>query len=137
MMCQTGGMPRTRGRAPAGGRAGALSREIVVAAAIALLDELGERGLTFRLLAERLNTGSGALYWHVANKSELLDDAADTVVAPVLTAGPAHGKVLLNANGSFTYAPPAGFVGSDSFSYTASDGVASGTAIATRTPAGN
>lgn len=89
MLCQTGGMPRTRGRAPAGGRDGALSPEIVVGAAIALLDEFGERGLTFRVLAERLNTGSGALYWHVANKSDLLDAAADTVVAAVLATGPA------------------------------------------------
>jgi AcrR family transcriptional regulator len=89
MMCQTGDMPRKRGRAPAGGRADALSRQIVVGAAIALLDELGERGLTFRLLAERLNTGSGALYWHVASKSELLDAAADTIVAAAVAVKPA------------------------------------------------
>ncbi|MGC5343949.1 TetR/AcrR family transcriptional regulator C-terminal domain-containing protein [Streptomyces sp. DT171] len=73
-------MPRTRGRAPAGGRADALSRDIVVGAAVALLDERGERGLTFRLLAERLNTGPGALYWHVANKDELVALAADQVI---------------------------------------------------------
>lgn len=107
MMCQTGGMPRTRGRAPAGGRAGALSREIVVEAAIALLDELGERGLTFRVLAERLNTGSGALYWHVANKSELLDAAAGTVVAAALDVAPTdprgspQGKIRAIALGLF------------------------------------
>lgn len=83
-------MPRKRGRAPAGGRADALSRQIVVGAAIALLDEFGERGLTFRLLAERLNTGSGALYWHVASKSELLDAAADTVVADAVAIKPAE-----------------------------------------------
>lgn len=86
MMCQTGGMPRTRGRAPAGGRAGALSQEVVVGAAVALLDELGERGLTFRLLAERLNTGPGAIYWHVANKDELVALAADQVLGQALEA---------------------------------------------------
>ena len=86
-------MPRTRGRAPAGGRADALSQEIVVGAAVALLDEHGERGLTFRLLAERLNTGPGALYWHVANKDELVALAADQVLGHALTAapGPADG----------------------------------------------
>lgn len=73
-------MPRTRGRAPTGGRAGALSREIIVGAAVELLDERGERGLTFRLLATRLKTGPGALYWHVANKDELVALAADHVL---------------------------------------------------------
>ncbi|SEF52222.1 transcriptional regulator, TetR family [Actinacidiphila yanglinensis] len=81
-------MPRTRGRAPAGGRADALSPEIVVGAAVALLDERGERGLTFRLLAERLNTGAGALYWHVANKDELVALAADQVLGQALAAVP-------------------------------------------------
>ncbi|QPI61339.1 TetR/AcrR family transcriptional regulator C-terminal domain-containing protein [Streptomyces malaysiensis subsp. malaysiensis] len=79
-------MPRTRGRAPAGGRADALSREVVVGTAIALLDELGERGLTFRLLAERLQTGTGALYWHVSNKDELVALAADQVLGPAVAA---------------------------------------------------
>lgn len=81
-------MPRTRGRAPAGGRADALSREIVVDAAVALLDERGERGLTFRLLAEQLNTGPGALYWHVTNKDELVALAADQVLGHALAAAP-------------------------------------------------
>ncbi|MFC4913771.1 TetR family transcriptional regulator [Actinomadura gamaensis] len=81
-------MPRTRGRAPAGGRADALSREIVVGAAVALLDELGERGLTFRALAQRLNTGTGALYWHVAGKDELVALAADQVLGRALTSAP-------------------------------------------------
>jgi AcrR family transcriptional regulator len=51
-----------------------------VGAAVALLDELGERGLTFRLLAAQLNTGTGALYWHVRNKDELVALAADQVL---------------------------------------------------------
>jgi hypothetical protein len=35
---------------------------------------------------------------------------------------PAHGTVVLNSNGSFTYTPAANFNGSDSFTYQASDG---------------
>lgn len=47
---------------------------------------------------------------------------------------PSHGTVTLNANGSFTYAPAAGFNGTDSFSYRASDGTAqSNTATVTIT----
>ncbi|MEU4227911.1 TetR/AcrR family transcriptional regulator C-terminal domain-containing protein [Nonomuraea sp. NPDC026600] len=79
---------RTRGRAPTGGRADALSREVIVGAAVTLLDELGERGLTFRLLAKHLNTGPGALYWHVTNKDELVVLAADQVLGHAFAAAP-------------------------------------------------
>lgn len=88
-VCQNEDMPRTRGRAPDGkGRTDALSREIIVGAAVALLDERGERGLTFRLLAKELDTGPGALYWHVANKDELVALAADQVLGQVFAAVP-------------------------------------------------
>jgi len=39
-----------------------------------------------------------------------------------LVDSPANGAVVLNSDGSFTYAPDAGFVGSDSFTYQANDG---------------
>ncbi|WP_425244708.1 TetR/AcrR family transcriptional regulator [Streptomyces citrinus] len=42
--------------------------------------------MTFRALTERLATGSGAIYWHVANKGELLGAATEAVVGPVLAA---------------------------------------------------
>ncbi len=58
-----------------------LSRERIIDASIALLDEAGEAGLTFRALSSKLATGPGAIYWHVANKSELLTAACDAIVA--------------------------------------------------------
>ncbi|MGW3159611.1 TetR/AcrR family transcriptional regulator [Streptomyces sp. NPDC001089] len=67
-----------------------LSRAGIVGAAIELLDSAGEGGLTFRALGERLSTGPGAIYWHVANKGELLAAATDAVVAAALTVGPAE-----------------------------------------------
>src|SRR5207302_257224 len=36
--------------------------------------------------------------------------------------GPAHGTLLLRPDGSFRYTPRAGFTGTDSFTYRASDG---------------
>ncbi|MFI8876746.1 TetR/AcrR family transcriptional regulator [Streptomyces sp. NPDC055243] len=63
-----------------------LSRERIVEAAIELLDTAGERGLTFRALAERLATGPGAIYWHVTGKDELLHAAADAVVTGTMSA---------------------------------------------------
>ena len=65
-------------------RTEALSRERIVEAAVELLDTTGEGGLTFRVLTERLATGPGAIYWHVANKGELLAAATDAVVAAAL-----------------------------------------------------
>jgi AcrR family transcriptional regulator len=62
----------------------ALTRDRIVEAAIALLDDSGEAGLTFRALSVRLATGPGAIYWHVADKSDLLTAACDTVVARAL-----------------------------------------------------
>ena len=63
-----------------------LSRERIVETAIGLLDTAGEGGLTFRVLAERLATGPGAIYWHVAGKDELLSAATEAVVAGAMTA---------------------------------------------------
>lgn len=69
-------------------RAEALSRARIVEAAVELLDATGEGGLTFRTLTERLATGPGAIYWHVANKGELLDAATESVVAAALDTPP-------------------------------------------------
>ena len=58
-----------------------LSRDRIIEASIELLDSSGESGLTFRALADRLATGPGAIYWHIANKNDLLAAACDAVVA--------------------------------------------------------
>lgn len=58
-----------------------LTKDRIIAAAIDILDTEGESALTFRALAARLATGSGALYWHVANKDELLAAATEAVIA--------------------------------------------------------
>jgi AcrR family transcriptional regulator len=66
-------------------RADALSKPRIIEAAIGILDTGGEDALTFRALAARLVTGSGAIYWHVANKGELLAAATDGVIAGVMS----------------------------------------------------
>jgi AcrR family transcriptional regulator len=70
-------------------REDSLSRDRIIEASIAILDGSGEDGLTFRTLSERLATGAGAIYWHVASKSELLIAACDAIVAPAMNAAPA------------------------------------------------
>ena len=66
-------------------RTDALTKERIIEAAIEILDADGEQALTFRALATRLATGSGAIYWHVADKNDLLAAATDYVVARAMT----------------------------------------------------
>lgn len=82
-------MVRKSARSPR--REESLSRDRIVDAAITLLDASGEDGLTFRALSERLATGAGAIYWHVANKGELLTAACDAIIACTLNAVAARG----------------------------------------------
>src|SRR6202041_642862 len=63
-----------------------LSRDRIIEASIELLDSSGESGLTFRALSALLATGPGAIYWHIANKSDLLTAASDAIVARTMTA---------------------------------------------------
>ena len=67
----------------------ALSRERIIAASIELLDSGGEAALTFRTLSDRLATGPGAIYGHIANKHDLLVAACDAIVARTVDLGAA------------------------------------------------
>lgn len=58
-----------------------LQRETVVAAAMALLDEVGMDGLTTRRLAQALGVQQPSLYWHFKSKRELLDALAEAMLA--------------------------------------------------------
>ena len=73
----------------------ALSREQVVRAAVALLDEVGLEGLTLRRLASELGVQAPTLYWHVRDKRHLLDLMAEEIVretAPRDLSEPAPGQ---------------------------------------------
>ncbi len=49
-------------------------------------------------------------------------DADGDALTVTLASGPAHGVVSVNLDGSFTYIPAADYSGTDSFTYTVSDG---------------
>jgi len=66
-------------------RTESLSRELIVQAATKLLDDGGEGALTLRALTVRLSTGYGAIYHHVADKSDVLAAATDDVITRVLS----------------------------------------------------
>ncbi|HET8627726.1 MAG TPA: TetR/AcrR family transcriptional regulator C-terminal domain-containing protein [Thermomicrobiales bacterium] len=73
------------GRVPARARRprGSLSREAVVAAALALVDEEGVGALSMPRLARRLDAGVMTLYGYVRSKQELLDAVAMRAIAEV------------------------------------------------------
>ena len=58
-------------------------------------------------------------------KANVLTNDRDPEGKPLtaaLVTGPTKGTLTLNANGTFTYRPNAGFIGTDTFTYRASDG---------------
>ena len=59
-----------------------LHRRDVVDKAAQLLDDYGIGDLTMRRLARELNVTPGALYWHFADKQELLGAVADRILEP-------------------------------------------------------
>ena len=60
-----------------------LDRPRVVAAALALMDEVGMDGLTMRSLADSLGVTAASLYRHVRDKDELLVLLADEISAEI------------------------------------------------------
>ena len=59
----------------------AIEREKILEAALALINEVGLDQFTTRKLAERLGVQQPALYWHFKNKSALLDELNDLILA--------------------------------------------------------
>lgn len=62
-----------------------LHRSDVVAKAAEILDNYGIADLTMRRLARELSVSPGALYWHFADKQELLGAVADRLLASTAT----------------------------------------------------
>jgi TetR/AcrR family transcriptional regulator, tetracycline repressor protein len=63
-----------------------LHKRDVVDAATTLLDSYGMADLTMRRLARELAVSPGALYWHFANKQQLLGAVADRILDGVPSA---------------------------------------------------
>jgi len=53
-----------------------LTRQDIARSGLKLLNEVGLNGLTLRLIAADLGVKAPALYWHMKNKQELLDEMA-------------------------------------------------------------
>jgi AcrR family transcriptional regulator len=71
---------RTSGDAAANG-SGKITREVMLAAALQIIDRDGADALSMRRLARALSRDPMILYRHAANKAALLDGVAETVLA--------------------------------------------------------
>jgi TetR/AcrR family tetracycline transcriptional repressor len=60
-----------------------VTRDQVLAGALALLDEVGIDNLTMRRLATSLGVQNGATYWHFRSKQDLLASMADAMLVDV------------------------------------------------------
>lgn len=70
---------------PAGRLCGVqLTRDSIVAAAVGILDSYGLADMTMRRVATSLGVAPGALYWHIANKQQLIAAIAEKILAPAL-----------------------------------------------------
>ncbi|WP_036284039.1 TetR family transcriptional regulator [Microbacterium luticocti] len=71
----------------------ALTRDAVVQAALALLDDDGLDAVTMRVLARRAGVAASTLYWHIRDKDELHLALADRIMAPALQAVAGLGEI--------------------------------------------
>jgi AcrR family transcriptional regulator len=65
-----------------------LTRDRIVAAALAVLDQDGLDAVTTRRVAEALDTGSASLYAHVANRDELIELMVDRIAEDIHVPAP-------------------------------------------------
>jgi len=61
-----------------------LNRDVVIQAALAMLDTVGVEGLSMRALADRLGVKAASLYWHLRDKDQLLELVAESVLDRVV-----------------------------------------------------
>jgi len=72
---QRGNLPRR----PPSGRDAPLSRQEIVRAAVMVADAEGAEAVNMRRISRELGVGTMSLYWHVADKQQLLDLMLDEV----------------------------------------------------------
>jgi TetR/AcrR family transcriptional regulator, tetracycline repressor protein len=76
-------------------------KQAIVDKATAILDDYGIADLTMRRLARELDVSPGALYWHFANKQQLLGAVADRILRPACAdPGPADWRARIADVGS-------------------------------------
>jgi AcrR family transcriptional regulator len=91
-------MPKPAGDSPA--QRAPLTRERVLRGAVAIADAGGIAALTIRALADKLGVKPMSVYYHVANKDEILDGIVDLVFSEIdlpSAAGDWHAEIRRRA----------------------------------------
>lgn len=86
--------PPSRGARGVSAPRAVLSRDLIVATGLRILDAEGLDALSMRRVAQELGTGPASLYAHVENKKELLDLIYDEVMAEIRVPEPEPGRWL-------------------------------------------
>lgn len=64
----------------------AVSRELIVEAALGILDDYGLADLSMRRIGDALGVQAASIYWHYANKQSLLAGVSDAILAGQIAA---------------------------------------------------
>lgn len=68
-----------------------VNRELIIGAALDLLNSYGLADTTMRRVAGQLGVVPGALYWHIDNKQGLIAAMAQQIISPLRTVNPQSG----------------------------------------------
>ncbi len=81
-------------------------------------------------VADRLSVSEDTpLVFTAASLTANDTDVDGDSLRPVIVSGPAHGTLIDNGDGTFTYTPNTDYTGPDSFTYAATDGTAQGAPV--------
>lgn len=78
-------------------------RQLILAQAFSVLNEMGLEGLTLRRLAARLGVKAPAIYWHFKNKQDLMDEMATQVFREALEEAPVFDATQTWRNWAISY----------------------------------
>ncbi|MEW5424632.1 TetR/AcrR family transcriptional regulator [Amorphus sp. 3PC139-8] len=85
-------------RKRAGGKSdGGLSKEVILAEAIRLIDQEGAQSFSVRSLAKALNVYPTAIYWHIPNRQALVAEVITTVLRDLVPPGELDWRSWLKA----------------------------------------
>ncbi|MEO6126659.1 MAG: TetR family transcriptional regulator [Ilumatobacteraceae bacterium] len=65
-----------------------MTRDVVIDAAVAIVESEGLEALSMRALCEKLDVAVTSIYWHVGNKEAILDALVDRMSSSIVTSKP-------------------------------------------------
>ena len=60
-----------------------LSKDLIIQAALGMIEENGIEGFSLRKLAQKLNCEAMSIYYHMKNKEQILDQIVDFLILKI------------------------------------------------------